>query len=208
MANPTPPREGAGDVVDRIRRIETEVKRLKAPTGTQRVGAVTQLEATVSYLASLQTLGSAPVSAFTTPTIPNDATTYWYATSPDCRIEDIDIPTGQCLIEASVGEASLTPGGNFVIGYVGYSLRDANDVAIPGAGLGNKTGRLYTDRRLGLSISTGSQLVQIDQEAHPGPYLARGFVGMWAAAANTTPVSGVFQGLALRVQVIGEGVFA
>lgn len=208
MANPTPPREGAGDVVDRIRRLETEVKRLKAPSGTQRAGSVAQIEATVAYLASLQTLGSAPVSAFTTPTIPNDATTYWYATSPDCRIDDIDIPTGQCLIEASVGEASLTPGGSFVIGYVGYSLRDANGVAIPGAGLGTKTGRLYTDIRLGMSISTGSQMVEIDQELYPGPYVARGFVGMWAATGNTAPVSGVFQGLALRVQVIGEGVFA
>lgn len=195
-----------GFLIDMLEDFEQRIDTLETPDGAQRNDTVGRVVATLAYLASLQTYAASPAASVSTGTVPNDAQIYWFATTPDTGLT-IDIPTGKATVEASVGEASLTPGGNFVVGYVSYSVRDANGINIPGHALGNNTGRLYTNQRLGLSVSTGPNSVVIpDPVAYPGPYLIRAFVGMWAATANTTPVSGVFNNPTLRVSVIGDGV--
>lgn len=195
-----------GELIDILDDLQSRVDALETPDGAQRNEVVGNLAATLAYLSSLQTYVASPAGSVSTGVVPNDATVYWYASTPDTGMT-IDIPTGLATVEASVGEASLTPGGGFVLGYVSFSVRDAYNNVIPGAALGQNTGRLYTDQRLGLSISTGPQRVEIpDPVAYPGPYLCRAFVGMWASTSNTTDVEGVFNGPALRVSVIGEGV--
>ena len=206
MGDPRPPREGVGVLVEQIKDVKRRLSRLESPSGTQRYGSVETIEATLAYLSSLQAFGASGSPAVITGTVANDETNYWFASSPDTRVENLAIPTGRCLVTASVGEASLTPGGSFVLGYVSYSVRDANGDVVPGAALGTNRGRLYTGQRMGLSISTGPQLVTVDPAVNPGPYLVRAFVGMWVAAANTTPCSGVFNDLSLRVEIIGSGV--
>lgn len=206
MADPRPSGDGMAPFVDRLLAIERRLADIRTPSGTQRVQGVEQIQATVNYLASLKTHGFSGSSPLITGVVANDAVNHWFATSPDTTVGSIDCPTGRMLITASVGEASLTPGGSFVIGLVSFSVKDANGDNIPNAGLAQNTGRLYTDRRMGLGISTGPTLVTVDPALNPGPYQIRGFVGMWVASANTTDCSGVFQSVSLTVQVIGDGV--
>ena len=175
----------------------------------ERIGALEAPDATTTagvlpYLSSLKTLAAGGAPAVGTGTVANDNVVHWFASSPDTGVT-MECPTGRMLVTASVGEASLTPGGSFVIGYVSYSVRDNLGVAIPGATLGANSGRFYTNQRAGISISSGPQLVTIDRATYPGPYLVRAFVGLWVASANTLPCSGTFNDLALVAQVIGEG---
>lgn len=204
MADPTPPRPELGALVKEINDLKKRIARLQSPSGTQRHTAVDQLEATVAYLASLKTLGASGSSPLLTGPVANDATFHWFATSPDTRLENVVIPTGRALVTASCGEASTTPGGSFVISAVTYSVRDSRDVVVSGHGIGQNTGRLWTDRQMGLSISTQAQVVEIDPVVNPGPYLIRGFVGMWVAAGNTDPCSAVFTDVSLTVQIVGS----
>lgn len=206
MADPAAPAEGYSVITTRMERIEKRIKRLESPSGTQRYGSVERVEATLDYLASLQTHASSGAPAVSTGTVANDAVTHWFASSPDTRVAGLEIPTGRALVTASVGEASLQAGGSFVLGYVSYSVRDVNGDVVPGAVIGTNSGRLYTSQRMGLSISTGQQLVTVDPAVSPGPYVVRAFVGMWVAEANTTACSGTFNDLALTVQIIGSGV--
>lgn len=206
MADPTPPRPGLGALDQRFQKLEKKVSRLQSPSGTQRATAVDHLEATVAYLASLKMHGASGASPLSTGTVANDATFHWFATSPDTGLTDIAIPTGRALVTASCGEASTTPGGNFVVSAVTYSVRDLNNNVVAGHGIGQHTGRLWTDTRLGIPLSTQPQLVEVDPLVNPGPYLIRAFVGMWVAAGNTDPCSAVFQDVALTVQIIGDGV--
>lgn len=206
MGDPRPGREGAGWIADELRAIRDQIRDLSSPSGTQRYGSVGRIEKTLDYLSSLQTFGASGAAPVTTGTVANDALNHWFASTPDTRIENLEIPTGRCRVTASVGEASIAPGGSFVVGYVTYSMRDANGVVVPGAGIGVESGRLYTSQRMGLSISTGPQFVTVDPGLNPGPYLVRAFVGMWVAAANTDPCSGTFNDLSLEVEIIGSGV--
>lgn len=206
MADPSAPAEGYAVVTKRMEQLEKRLKRLESPSGTQRYGSVDRVQATLDYLASLQTHASSGAPAVITGTVANDAVTHWFASSPDTRVANLEIPTGRALVTASVGEASLQAGGSYVLGYVSYSVRDVNGDVVPGAAIGNNSGRLYTSQRMGLSITTGQQLVVVDPDLNPGPYTVRAFVGLWVAAANTTPCSGTFNDLALTVQIIGSGV--
>jgi hypothetical protein len=201
MADPRPPGDQLEEIWRRIKSLEDEQRRF---SGTQRVAGVDQIQRTVAYLESLRTYAANTAGLASTGTVANDAVTHWFATSVDTRIDDIECPTGRLTIEASCGEASLTPGGSFVQGLVSYSLRDVNNVVIPGAGIASRDGRLYTNQRVGSGITTYAVPVDIDREIYPGPYVARAFVGMWVAAANTTPCVATFNSVSLRVQIIGE----
>lgn len=50
MADPTPPRDGAAGIADRLMAGETKRRDLERPTGTQRAQAVANLEATIEAL--------------------------------------------------------------------------------------------------------------------------------------------------------------
>lgn len=51
MADPKPPREGVGAMVDTVRAVQRQTKELSSPSGTQRFRAVAELELLVSQLA-------------------------------------------------------------------------------------------------------------------------------------------------------------
>lgn len=178
---------------------EERLRTLEGPDGGQAAGVL-------AYLASLRTYGVS-ANSLNTGTVANDAAVHWFDLDASVTLS---IPTRKFLVTASLGEASVTPGGNFVVSYISYRILDANLATIAGSGaLGHNSGRLYTDRRIGLSISTGPQKHEIvDTTANPGPYLVQLFGGMWVATANTTPASTQFNDPSLIVQVIGEGAGA
>lgn len=188
-----------GWLADTLDDTEERLRTLEGPDGGQAAGVL-------AYLAGLRTYG---VNAFNknTGTVPNDNVTRYFDLEASVTLA---IPTRKFLVTASVGEASVVPGGSFVIAHITYDIRDANFVEIAGSGtLGHNRGRLYTATRLGLSISTGPQKHEIfDPVANPGPYTVRLFGGMWVASANTTPASTQFNDPSLVVQVIGEGAGA
>lgn len=195
-----------GWLVDLLDDFETRLEGVERPSGSQRAGTTDSVERTVAYLASLITVADNGAAPLSTGTVANDNVVHWFATSPDTTVT-LDCPTGKLLVTASCGEASITPGGDFVVAYVSYSVRDANNVVIPGAGLGAKDGRRYTSIREGIGLTTNQQLVIIpDPVAYPGPYKVRAFYGMWVGPSNTTPASCLFQSQSLVVQVIGDGV--
>lgn len=207
MADPKPPGDGLDPLVEKIARLDKRVRDLESPSGTQKFGAVSGIEETLAYLASLVTLADNGASALNTGTVANDNVFHWFATSPDTRVDNLQVPTGKLMVTASCGEASIIPGGSFVIAAVTYSVRDANGVAIPGAALGDNRGRRYTNVREGAGLTTNQQLVEIpDMDAYPGPYVVRAFFGMWVSNLNTTACSTIFSDPSLVVQVIGDGV--
>lgn len=185
-----------GWLVDILDDQEERLRILEAPGGTQSAG-------TVGFLAGLVTSGAAG-SAISINPIPNDNVVRYVATSTE--LLNVAIPTGKCLITASVGEASMAPGGSFVEGFVSYQILDANGATVDGASPGSNNGRFYTSSRLGVSISSGPQKHTINPVTNPGPYKITLFIGHWAAPANTTTCSGTFNDPSLVVQVIGEGV--
>lgn len=177
---------------------EERLRTLEGPDGGQAAGVL-------SYLASLRTYGASGAN-LNSGTVPNDALDHWFNLNVSISLA---IPTRKFLVTASLGEASASPGGNYVTSYVSYQIVDAYGNVIPGGGVATNLGRLYTATRLGVSISTGPQKHEIvDTTANPGPYLVQLFGGMWVATANTTPASTQFNDPSLIVQVIGEGAGA
>lgn len=177
---------------------EERLRTLEGPDGGQAAGVL-------SYLASLRTYGASGAN-LNTGTVPNDGIDHWFDLSVSISLA---IPTRKFVVTASVGEASVTPGGSFVVSYITYRVVDSNGSVTPNAAIRANSGRLYTDQRIGLSISTGPQRHEIvDTTANPGPYLVQLFGGMWVATANTTPASTQFNDPSLIVQVIGEGAGA
>jgi hypothetical protein len=190
--------------------IENTLQELKGPSGTQRAQAVATLQATVDYLASLKEF-SDNGSSTSSGTVPADDAWHYFPMSPSaCEIVGFAMPTRKCVITASLGEASVTPGGSFVIGAVTFELTDANGAVVSGYQRGGfYMGRVFTSQRVGLSISTGPAPVAIQNTTlNPGPYTARLFGAMWVSSLNTTAASTQFNSPTLRVEIVGSGVGA
>lgn len=207
MTDPRTPVEELRAISEELGKLSTRLDKLEMPSGTSSFQTTTKMQATLAYLASLEAYGDNG-SHTSTGTVPNNDTWYYFATAPnDTAIVGVDFPTSRALVTASVGEASVTPGGSFVIANVSFEVTDGLGNVVPGYGRGGfAQGRLYTNSRLGLSISTGPVEVAVDRLATPPPYTVRLFGGMWVASANTTPASTVFNTPTLRVEVIGDGV--
>lgn len=187
-----------GWLVDILDGYEERLRTLEGPDGGQAAGVL-------SYLAGLRTYGATD-NLLTTGTVANDALYHYFESE---AVITLSVPTRKFLVTASTSEASIQPGGSFVIGGVTYKIIDANGVDLPGSYLGGNMGRLYTATRLGLSISTGPQRHEIvDPIANPGPYTITLYCAMWVGASNTTPASTQFTDLSLVAQVIGEGAGA
>lgn len=188
-----------GWLVDFLDDTEERLRTLEGPDGGQAAGVL-------AYLAGLRTYG---VNAFNfnTGTVPNDGVTRWFDLDASVTLQ---IPTRKFLVTASVGEASVTPGGSVVQAWISYEILDANgdNIASTGA-LGHNSGRLYTSSRIGLSISTGPQKHEVfDVDNNPGPYTVKLYAGFWSPNTNTTAASCQFNDPSLIVQVIGEGAGA
>lgn len=203
MADPRTPVDDLRAQAEKFRKIDGRLDALERPTGTQRGGALGNIERTLAYLASLKTYG-VDAALFATGTVANDGIVHWFTTSPDLRIDTVDAPTRKFVVTVSCGEASITPGGSYVISYVGFSVYDANGI---NTGVGFRSGQRYTNSREGIGLTTFPQHIEIvDPIAHPGPYSVRALVGMWVATLNTNPCSTQFSDLSLVVQIIGDGV--
>lgn len=209
MADPTPPRSGPAAIADQMVADQKKRAELGRSSGTQRARAVVRLQETVDYLASLTTF-FAQGSNFNTGTVPDDETFHWFDATPDsCEITGMEIPTGKCLVTATVGEASVQPGGSYVVAAISFELYDADGTLIPGtasSGTADHHARLFTNARMGTSLNTPDYLAEFDPVAYPGPYRAVMKFGMWVASANTSACSTQFNYPSLRVQVIGDGV--
>jgi hypothetical protein len=204
MTDPRTPVDDLRVLAEELRGIRNRLDKLESPTGTSAFQSVAKMQGTIEFLSGLQTYAGTS-NTFATGTIPNDQTWYYFEPTPALVLTDIEIPTGRCIIEASLGEASITVGGSFVIGGVTFDLKDSNGVSIPGGHLGSDVGRLYTNQRLGASVSTGQQFVSIDPALYPGPYSVRLYGAGWVAIANTTPCSATFNDPALTLRVIENG---
>lgn len=182
---------------------------LERSTGTQRARAVARLQGAVDYLASLVTY-FAQGSNFNTGTVPGDDTFHWFEATPDsCEITGMEIPTGKCLVAATVGEASVQPGGSYVVATISFEIYDGGGNLIPGtdsSGTADHHARLFTNARMGASLNTPDYLAEFDPVEYPGPYRAVMKFGMWVSSLNTSACSTQFNYPSLRVQVIGDGV--
>lgn len=209
MADPAPSRDGMGALADEITRLRARIGELEKSTGTQRAQAVATLQAAVDYLASLVTY-FAQGSNFNTGTVADDDTFHWFESTPDsCEITGMEIPTGKCLIAATVGEASVQPGGSSVVATISFELYDGGGNLIPGtasSGTADHHARLFTTAQMGASLNTPDYLAEFDPVEYPGPYRAVMKFGMWVSSANTSACSTQFNYPSLRVQVIGDGV--
>ena len=193
-----------GWLADWMGGVDRQLDDLSRPTAGQNIGSTDTLLRTLTYLANLKTDGVAG-GTYSTGTVANDAVVHWYATTPLMRLSAFEIPYGRIALDVTAGEVSITPGGSFVIAYLGYSIVDGNAVTIPAYGLGQRPARVYTDQRQGLPMAL-SDIVEIDPEINPGPYQISAYVGFWVAAGNVDPCEAVFQSPALRIEVLGEGV--
>lgn len=186
-----------GDFIDTVVDIASRVESLEAPSGSERFGSVSAVQSTLDRLAQLRT-HAVNGSTFVASGVPATGAVAWFVTDAELVIE---IPTGRATIEASVSEASITPGGNAVTALVSWRALDANGIALNN--VGDVAGRLVTDKRLGASLTTGARTLEIpDTIAHPGPYVIRAFVGVSANVDNVDPVSVAFAVPTLTVKVI------
>lgn len=183
-----------GWLIDELDDMHTKIDDLESLDGAQRFG-------TGNFLRGLKTYGASN-DLLATGTVPNDGVTRFFYPTPDMIVQDIDVPTSKLLISASVGEASITPGGSFVVAYAGFTVRDIDNGVVTPA----RSANVYTNTRQGLPMSTGQQYVDIDPVANPGPYTIRFYTGMWVATLNTTACSTQFSDMSLVVQIVGEGV--
>lgn len=219
MAEPRPPRPESGALADRIAALESQVAALRSPTGTQRAGAVGGIQATVDYLASLQRFGSTGPNAISLSNRTAIGSVEWFLMGTGAgtlaNIANIHvigpiarIPTGKVMIEASAGEASITPGGGFMIAYVSFSVRTGNSFATSeGATVirshGISTGRLYFNQRIGAGLTTGRVLVDVPTN-NLEPLWITGQIGVWGETpANTSPISAVFNTPSVFAEIVG-----
>jgi hypothetical protein len=204
MTDPRTPIPDLRLMAEENRKIRERLDKLEMPTGTSSYGAVAKMQATIDYLLGLQSYAGVS-NTFSSGTVPDDDAWHYFEPTPALVLSSIEIPTGRCVIEASLGEVSVTPGGSFVVGGVTFDLKDANGASIAGGDLGNDVGRLYTNQRLGVSVSTGMQFVSINPTTNPGPYSVRLYGAMWVSSLNTTPSSATFNDPALTLRVIENG---
>lgn len=205
MADPTPPGEGLGPLLEKIAILERRLAELEAPTGTQAVGSVDRIQMQVDYLNSLQKT-AATTASFNTGTVANDGVIHWFSTSPLLQLVS-PIATGKAVITVEAGEASMSPAGSVVEAFCGFSIKDSTGIAIPGYGIGTITGRLYyPGGRIGARIQTPAKPIIIDTVLYPGPYTITGYFGYWSASTNTGTASCQFNDLALTVEVVGTGL--
>lgn len=193
-----------GWLIDTLDDLDDRISKAERPGGTQYAETTDVTARTVAYLLSLKTDGATGV-ATSTGTVANDGVVHYFTTTSLVQV-NIDAPTQKMIVTASVGEASMTPGGSFVVGYVTYRIKDIYGVQVPGAVTGSNSGRLYTGARFGASISTGPCIHEIDPVLNPGPYEVTLIVGVWVSTLNTTPCSGTFNDPSLVVQIVGDGV--
>lgn len=62
MADPTPPRDGMGDLADRFRKIDERLSALESPSGTQRARAVEELQTQAGQILDQQVAMSAQLA--------------------------------------------------------------------------------------------------------------------------------------------------
>ncbi len=184
-----------GDDVDWRIGVDRRLDELEIPSGSQR-------NQTVNYLGGLKTVGaSAPL--LLTGTVPNTSTYFFFNSVPPIRVDDLDVPSGRLLVSVTAGEASITPGGSYVITTLGFSVYDATNTSIPTISF--VSAQSYTNQRKGDPLSTGQQYVEFDTSVYPGPYSVRALFGMWVSTLNTTPCSTQFSDMSMVVQVVGSG---
>lgn len=197
------------DEVDRlnieIKRLSDRIAVLEAPSGTQRVAATAQLQRTVGYLASLVTKATT-ADTFATGSVAKDGVDHWFANPGGMGNIVIDAPTGKLVVECSAGEASVAPNGGFLVAYTSFKITDANGQPVNNYFFGTRTGRVYTNQRLGIGVTTGAVAVYFDASATPGPITITPAVGVWVDTNATGAASVTFNTINLRAQVVGDGV--
>jgi hypothetical protein len=205
MADPVPPREG-GLLADVLRAQDDRQRDVERASGTQRANSLRRLQRMIDYLASLVTF-AASGDGWNSGSIPLDETIRWNDGNV-VEITGLEIPTDRMTVEASVGEASIQPGGDYVTAFISFRVYDVNGALVPvNEGVATRAGRIFTNQRIGMTISTGPRPVTItDRAAHPGPYTVRVQYGAWAASANGTECSIQFNAPSLTVEIIGDGV--
>lgn len=208
MADPRPPRPGVDGLADRIRDLEREVERLRSPSGTQLGGTTGQTEAAIAYLNGLRSYGSTGVTFVTLTNVDADGVIKWYALSADLAqrhaIGPIEVPTGRLIVQASMGEASMTPADGFMIAYISFRVNDADGKQI--VGIGTHTGRAYFNQRIGIGITTGPVGVTIPASFR-GPFTITPVVGIWGQNTGSgQKVSCTYNTPSLRAEIIGNGL--
>lgn len=103
MADPKPPKTGLGPIVREIRKLEKQVEVLSSPSGTQRYGAVKNLQSAISLLTSqvefLQTQIQSVDSENEITVTASGAMNAWYPFDPlyDLRIDVLAGESGQLV---------------------------------------------------------------------------------------------------------------
>ena len=148
MADPIPPRPGLGNLADQFAELRREIRRLNAPSGTQRGGVSSHLALAVEAISAKTTRAADQGSAWSA-TIPGDGVERVFATGTILHFDS----TGSVLVEVSTGHARLTLFGS---GSAAISLRmavrdPATGATIPGSSAG-------ASARLAASFTTGSSM--------------------------------------------------
>lgn len=182
-----------GDLVDYLDGVEERLRTLEAPGGTQRAGSV-------AHAASLRTYAAVGAD-INFASVPNDNVIHYQYPGIEVTAH---IPTGECLITASFGEARMRPDGSYVVGYVGFFVEDATGADVPPP-VGFASGKSYTNVQNGLSISTGPQRQEVDLSTFVQPFRIQLWAAAWASTLNGTGASATFFDPSLVVQVIGAG---
>lgn len=207
MPDPTPPRPGYGALADRITKVERDVARLGTPSGTQRMLTSDTTQATVDYLASLKSYGSTGVGSASLTNQPTDGVIRWFQVSAgppnNHAIGPIDVPTGRLLVQASVGEASMSPvAGEFMIAYISFRVNNSDgDIVVA---VNTFSGRAYFNQRIGLGITTGPIGITVDPL--DGPFTITPLIGIWGQVGSGGTNSCTYNNPSLRVEIIGSGV--
>lgn len=168
-----------GDQIQDLNTIATNLAEQQAALSDQQ-----------GYLSSLISR-DATLPGFNTGTLINDSTLRF--TGGQAVIENMPVATGKVRVTISTSEASISSGGNFVIGSISFGV----DGVLP-LDPNDRLARLYAP-----GISFGASLTRVGTVSlAPGTYTFRAQASYWSSGAGTASIN--FAGLRLLVEVINN----